>query len=111
RPRRRGLRRGRGQGLGPMYEYQATLVSVHDGDTLRMWVSLGFSIHYLTPEPTLPPSLRVYGYDAPELGRPDGLGEQARDAVIAWFAANAGPYRLTTIKDRADKYGRILAEA
>ncbi len=76
-----------------------------------MWVSLGFSIHYLTPEPTLPPSLRVYGYDAPELGRPDGLGEKARDAMIAWFAANAGPYHLTTIKDRADKYGRILAQA
>src|SRR5439155_11536923 len=111
RPRRRGLRRGRGQGLGPMYEYQATLVSVHDGDTIRMFVSLGFSIHYLTPEPTLPPALRLYGYDAPELGRPDQLGEQARDAVIAWFGAHAAPYVLRTVKDQGDKYGRILARS
>jgi len=87
------------------------LVSIHDGDTLRMNVSVGFSIHYLTPEVTLPPALRFYGYDAPELGRADGLGEQARDALIAWFAQRPGPYELHTYKDRGDKYGRILASA
>ncbi|SRR6266566_5815512 len=75
-----------------------------------MNVDLGFSIHYLTPEPTLPPSLRLYGYDAPELGRVDGLGEQARDAMVAWFAAHPAPFLLRTVKDRGDKYGRILAE-
>src|SRR5437762_2178377 len=96
-----------------MYEYEASLVAVHDGDTLRMNVDLGFSIHYLTPNPLreLPQSLRVYGYDAPELGRVDRLGEAARDAVIAWFASHPPPYRLQTIKDRGDKYGRILAVA
>jgi micrococcal nuclease len=94
-----------------LYEYLAELVSIHDGDTLRMNVDLGFSIHYLTPEVTLPPALRIYGYDAPELGRADGLGEVARAAMVAWFATHGGPYRLHTFKDRGDKYGRILAEA
>jgi len=94
-----------------MYEYQTTLVDVHDGDTLRMDVDLGFSVHYLTANPLkdLPQSLRIYGYDAPELGRTDKLGETARDAVIAWFALHPPPYRLQTIKDHIDKYGRILA--
>lgn len=94
-----------------MYEYLASLISVHDGDTLRMSVDLGFSIHYLTPAETLPPALRLYGADAPELGRTDGLGEKARDALSAWFADHLGPYRLQTVKDRGDKYGRILALA
>jgi micrococcal nuclease len=96
-----------------VYEYEAKLVSVHDGDTLRMDVDLGFSVHFLTANPAkdLPQSLRVYGYDAPELGRADGLGEKARDAVIAWFAAHPAPYRLHTVKDHSDKYGRYLADA
>jgi len=96
-----------------MYEYAANLISVHDGDTLRMSIDCGFSIHFLTPDPAkdLPQSLRVYGYDAPELGRPDKLGEQARDAALAWFAAHPAPYRLHTVKDHSDKYGRYLADA
>lgn len=76
-----------------------------------MSVDLGFSIHYLTPETNSPPSLRLYGYDAPELGRRDKLGETARDSVIAWFALHPPPYRLQTVKDKGDKYGRILALA
>lgn len=92
------------------YTYDATLVSVHDSDTFRMQVDCGFSIHFLSPAETLPQSFRVYGYDGPELGRADQLGEQARDAVIAWFAENPGPYEIHTIRDRGDKYGRFLVE-
>ncbi len=86
-----------------MYEYLAALVSVHDGDTLRLDCDLGFDVHL----PRL--DVRLLGIDCPELGRPDGLGERARDFVIAWFGVHAGPYVVRTVKDRTEKFGRWLA--
>jgi micrococcal nuclease len=86
-----------------MYEYAAVLRSVHDGDTVRLDVDLGFDIHHAALD------VRLLGIDCPELGRPDRRGEQARDFTNAWFYGHAGPYRLTTVRDRVDKYGRYLA--
>lgn len=86
-----------------MYEYAATLVSIHDGDTLRLDVDLGFDVHHAALD------VRLLGIDCPELGRPDGLGERARDFVVAWFQRHPGPYVLHTVKDRQEKYGRYLA--
>lgn len=92
-----------------MYEYLATLTGVHDGDTISMDIDVGFSIHFLTPQTgNSPQSFRFHGMDAPELGRPDKLGEQARDAVSKWFTVHAGPYRVITYKDHTEKYGRYL---
>lgn len=94
-----------------MYEYMAVVTGVHDGDTLRMEVDLGFSVHILTPTlNNLPASLRIFGFDAPELGRPDTLGEQALAFVLEWLKANPGPYMIHTIKDHTDKYGRYLVD-
>lgn len=86
-----------------MYEYAAALVAVHDGDTLRLDVDLGFDIHHAALD------VRLLGIDCPELKRPDGLGERARDFVVAWFAQHTGPYAIRTMKDRQEKYGRFLA--
>jgi endonuclease YncB( thermonuclease family) len=92
-----------------MYEYQGVITGIHDGDTLRMEIDLGFSIHILTPTlNNLPQSLRINGYDAPELGRLDKQGEQARDAFTGLASAHAGPYIVGTVKDHTDKYGRYL---
>lgn len=85
-----------------MYEYLASLVSVHDGDTYRFNVDLGFDIHHVALD------VRLAGFDCPELGRPDQLGETARDFVVTWFAGHAGPYVLMTLKDHTEKYGRYL---
>jgi endonuclease YncB( thermonuclease family) len=85
-----------------LYEYLASLVSVHDGDTYRFDVDLGFDIHHANLD------VRLAGFDCPELGRPDGLGEKAREFVIAWFAGHSRPYRLMTIRDHTEKYGRWL---
>jgi len=94
-----------------MYEYEATLVAVHDGDTITLDIDLGFSIHFLTPKVgNTPQSFRFNGYDAPELGRPDKLGEKAKAAVILWFGAHGGPYHIQTFKDHAEKYGRYLLD-
>lgn len=91
--------------LRTVYEYGAQVLSVHDGDTLRLDVDLGFRQHYVGMD------IRLAGVDAPELGRADHLGEQARDALDEWVASHPGPYRVTTTKDRQEKYGRFLVAA
>lgn len=83
-----------------MYEYQATIVSVHDGDTITVDVDLGFGI-WFTKQP-----LRLYGLNAPELSTPAGK-------EVAKFAQIMLPVGITitihTIKDEKEKYGRYLA--
>lgn len=85
-----------------MYEYAASVLSVHDADTIRIDLDLGCSVHNVNLD------VRLAGVDAPELRRPDQLGERAREALGAWLVAHPGPYRVTTIKDRTEKYGRYL---
>lgn len=45
--------------------YPAQVVSVHDGDTARLLIDLGFQV-------SLSYSCRVYGIDAPELNTAEG---------------------------------------
>lgn len=85
-----------------MYEYTATIFSVHDGDTLRMSLDLGFDIFRQDMD------MRLFGVDAPELKRPDKLGEKSRDALQAWLVAHPSPYVVTTFKDKTEKFGRYL---
>jgi len=81
-----------------MYEYKAKLVSVVDGDTVRVDVDLGLNIHtYLT--------LRLAGINAPELGTPEGVAAKAY--LVA--ATGDGSLVIRTVKDRREKYGRYLA--
>jgi endonuclease YncB( thermonuclease family) len=89
-------------------DYPATVVSVVDGDTLRVTVA-GW------PEPFDPIAVRVVGIDTPESRRPPAkcagevrLGLQAK--AFAKGLLHRGD-RITvryTLKAR-DKYGRLLA--
>jgi endonuclease YncB( thermonuclease family) len=88
-----------------MYEYTGKILEIHDGDTIRIDLDLGLQIHQVNLD------CRFYGVDAPELGRPDGLGEKARGEIVAWLTKHPGPYVMATIKDRTEKYGRYLLEA
>lgn len=83
-----------------MYTYQAEVLSIHDGDTLTLRISLGFHLYHDV-------TVRLAGLDAPELRTPEG--DAAKLWVAAWFAAHHGPYIVVTMKDRTDKYGRLLA--
>lgn len=83
-----------------MYEYQAGLISIHDGDTLHLAVDLGCEI-------TLEMTVRLYGLNAPEL--PSQAGLRARNFVTDWFSRRPWPYHVRTIKDHKEKYGRYLA--
>ena len=78
-----------------LYDYNATVISVHDGDTCRLDVDLGFYTHRLM-------NIRWYGVNAPELSTPAGI--EARDYLRGLLPAGATVV-LTSIRDRADKYG------
>lgn len=86
-----------------MYEYNAVVRSVFDGDTIRADVDCGFGIWSMN-EP-----LRLYGINAPEL-----RGETLEEARISrnWLLAQipiGSRIVIKTYKDRKEKYGRYLA--
>jgi endonuclease YncB( thermonuclease family) len=58
----------------------ARVLDVHDGDTLKIDVDLGFSCHTWV-------WVRLKGVGAPELSEPDGL--TARSDVQLWLAEHA----------------------
>ena len=83
-----------------MYEYSATVLSVHDGDTMTVDVDLGFGIHAVH-------KLRLANVNAPELDT--AAGKDALAWVKQWVATNPGPYILRTKKGReTEKYGRYI---
>lgn len=83
-----------------MYEYNARVVDVHDGDTLRADIDCGFGV-WLSNQP-----LRLDGLNAPELNTPAGKASQV------WLAGQlpvGTQIVITTVKDAKEKYGRYLA--
>lgn len=85
-----------------MYEYRTVIERVVDGDTVVANVDLGFSIHVTM-------RLRLAGIDTPELvGSDRPAAEVARDALKQ--AIEGKTVRIVTRKDKADKYGRIVAD-
>jgi endonuclease YncB( thermonuclease family) len=84
-----------------MYEYSARLVRVVDGDTIHAAVDLGF-------DTTVNVTIRLYGVNAPEISTADG--RVSKSWVQRWFDTHCpdNQFRLQTIKDRREKYGRYL---
>lgn len=76
-----------------MYRYAATVLDVHDGDTITLDVDLGFHCHYRTP-------VRLLGCNARELS--DVGGKEARDNLRALLPVGA-PVMVSTVK--IDKFG------
>ncbi|MDB5597923.1 MAG: micrococcal nuclease [Hyphomicrobiales bacterium] len=84
-----------------MYEYRAVIRSVHDGDSFRADIDLGFGV-ILRDQP-----LRVALIDAPELGT--DAGRAARDYLRTLLPTGCEVV-IRTVKDRREKYGRLLAQ-
>lgn len=82
-----------------LYEYMATVVSVHDGDTATFDIDLGFRVHTIS-------SLRLDGINAPELG--SQAGTDSRDWLRHLLPAGT-KVLLATTRNQFDKYGRYLA--
>ncbi len=90
-----------------MYEYQAIVTAVHDGDTLSCDVDLGFRVWLKAVQ------FRLYGINAPELSTP--AGPAARDALLGRLPLGSTatiktlPSNQTDLApDKKEKFGRWL---
>lgn len=86
-----------------MYEYQATVNQVIDGDTIDVTIDLGFSIYQKQ-------RVRLYGINAPETNSKD-VGEREAGLSAKVFLADKvinHQVKLYSVKPK-DKYGRYLA--
>lgn len=81
-----------------MYEYEATVVKVVDGDTVHLDVDLGL-------ETSRRLKCRLKGINAPELKTE--AGKEAR-GFLTETLKSAKVFRVETVKDRTEKYGRYL---
>ncbi|MEW1565845.1 thermonuclease family protein [Streptomyces sp. NPDC093509] len=82
-----------------MYEYAARLVKVVDGDTVDLDVDLGFDIHTRQ-------RIRLLGINCPEHG--SIAGDDATAFTKQWLTEHGPDLTLRTVKDRKEKYGRLL---
>ncbi len=91
-----------------MYQYQALVAKVVDGDTFEIDIDLGLSI-WIRGE-----KIRLYGVNTPEVygvkkGSPEWeAGKKVSDFVKSIIKKN-DPVIIETIKDQKEKYGRYLA--
>jgi micrococcal nuclease len=81
-----------------MYQYAATVVSVHDADTVRLTVDLGC-------DTSIRMTVRLAGINAPELSTPEG--KVARDYLMTVLLPGRSIW-IATVKDKREKYGRYL---
>jgi micrococcal nuclease len=86
-----------------IYEYNARLTRVVDGDTVWLDVDLGFGVHTNA-------DFRLFGIDTPEvIGTTRVAGLAAKVELERLLAL--GRLRIETHKgDESDKYGRWLAD-
>lgn len=82
-----------------MYLYAAHADRVIDGDTIQLTVDVGFNIH-------ITQRIRLLGVNCPEHGTPEG--DAATAYTTQWLAQHGLDLVLRTVKDRNDKYGRLL---
>lgn len=87
-----------------MYEYQATITAVVDGDTVDAHVDLGFHVSFEL-------RLRLEGINTPEMTSKDA-DERAKAQAARARLANlvlGKSVIIRTKKDKQEKYGRYLA--
>lgn len=91
-----------------MYQYNAIIQRVVDGDTLEIAIDLGLSV-WIHDE-----KIRLYGINTPEVygvkkGSPEWkTGEKASDFVKS-VLKEKDEIIIETIKDKKEKFGRYLA--
>ena len=84
-----------------MYEYRAVVVSVYDGDTIKVDIDLGFGIWKKNE------TIRLWGIDAPEIrGEEREAGLKARDSLRRLILGE--DVIIQTEKDEKGKYGRYI---
>lgn len=90
-----------------MYEYNAVVNHIVDGDTVDLDIDLGFGIWQRKTR------VRLYGIDAPE-SRTRDLAEKVYGLMAKEFVKDTIPEGskviVKTTLDKTGKYGRILGE-
>lgn len=88
-----------------MYEYNATLIKVVDGDTIDVMIDLGLHVH-------IKERLRLAGIDAPERYKPGGK-EAIKHLTHLLIDRKSehiqGPINLKIRTEKEGKYGRWIA--
>ena len=82
-----------------LYQYQARVLRVIDGDTVQLDVDFGFDVRQRM-------TVRLYGINAPEMNTPEG---KAAKMHLAMLIVEGMVLELQTLKDKREKYGRYLA--
>lgn len=85
-----------------MYQYQAEIITVVDGDTVHMTIDLGMRMYYKT-------SCRMAGINAPELTSTD-LEVRAKAVAAKNYLISLLPVGTKVLIDSRylDKYGRAV---
>jgi micrococcal nuclease len=86
-----------------LYQYRAKVMSVYDGDTVRVDIDLGLKT-WIKNE-----SIRLYRINAPEVRGSERVeGLKSRDYLRKLILKKE--VIIQTIKDKKGKYGRYLGE-
>ena len=94
-------------GRALVYEYKCKIVRVVDGDTVDVYIDLGFGV-WMHKE-----RIRLHGIDTPE-SRTRDLEEKKYGLLakeqIRFFLPEGSMQTLVTVRDKAGKFGRILGK-
>lgn len=89
-----------------LYHYKAKVISVYDGDTIRVEIDLGFGFKWCGSDGK-GVSVRLAELNAPEVkGEERDAGLVSRDFLRSLILGK--DITLKTIKDASGKYGRYL---
>jgi micrococcal nuclease len=92
--------------MSDRFFYSAKVLDVIDGDTLDLVVDLGFDVHFRV-------RVRLHGINTPESRTSDKaekeLGLKAKAYTKDWTTRHSTVF-VKTVKDKKEKFGRILAE-
>jgi len=91
------------------FVYEAKVIEIHDGDTIKVEIDLGFQMKFTD-------KIRFYGLNAPELKIrnenkklvENPLGTQTLN-IVKDFIKPGDTIVIETVKDKKEKFGRYLA--
>jgi len=84
-----------------VYEYNAEVKKVVDGDSLHLEIDLGLETYRLI-------NVRLAHVDCPEMNTE--AGKAAKQFTHDWIVMNGPTFKVHTTKDKKEKYGRYLVD-